>query len=162
MSADFIQPFIDGTIETIKKQVGIHVSAGNPIVNIAHNISDSIDIGSFIHLDSLSFKGKISLFFHGETYLNIYNKMLNTHLNEINEDIHDGACELLSIIYGFAKTELNYLGHKLDLAIPNIIHGKEIKVPSCKDSQCLLLPFNSEAGDFYLELSYAKEKKYRF
>ena len=71
---------------------------------------------------------------------------------EIDDELQDGAGELLNIIFGQAKAALNERGYGLDLAIPSVIRGNDLKVTHMTNSPAIIIPFTSEVGPLYIEV----------
>jgi chemotaxis protein CheX len=109
-----------------------------------------------ITIISDAFTGSISLCFDKRTFLNICENMLGDTYSEIDEEVEDAAAELLNIIFGKAKTDLNdKSGYNLKKAIPTIIKGPGIRVKQTTQP-AIILPFESDAGTFTLEVELSE------
>lgn len=157
LDTNFINPFIKGAQITFETQVGLKITAGKPFIKKANELPGEFAIAGIINLTCAHFTGAVSIVFSKSTFLNIYNKMLDENISEITDEVKDGAGELLNIIYGLAKKELNELGYRLEKAIPTILYGSNIKVHSNKNCPTIALPFQSESGEFFIEVNLSTD-----
>jgi chemotaxis protein CheX len=154
---NFINPFIEGTIETLKIQCGfVTINAGKPYSK-GQGPQPSSDLAAVIGLTSTAFNGSVAICFPEEVFLAIMEKMLGEKYTTITQDVEDGASELLNIIFGQAKKSLNALGYAIDRAVPTIVRGESLNVFHLTRSPTIMLPFESEVGAFHIEIVTEKD-----
>lgn len=153
MDVSFINPFIEGAIKTLDVQCQVAVTIDKPLLKTKETKLPSIDILGVIGITSKAFNGNISICFPGKVFLFIMSKMLGEDYKEITKDLEDGAGEILNMIFGHAKRVLNENGHSFEKAIPAIVRAKDLSVSHLNDQGSIILPFKSEAGDFFMEIS---------
>lgn len=151
----FLNPFITGAMEAIKVQCFTEATPGKIIVKKPTDFFP-VEIAAVLGIVSPVFNGSIAICFAKETFLNLMTKMLGEPCKEITKDLEDGAGELLNIIFGHAKRELNERGYGIEKAIPTIVRGKGIEVRHMTPSPTMLLPFSSDAGSFHIEIGLNK------
>jgi CheY-specific phosphatase CheX len=80
--------------------------------------------------------------------------MLGEKYTELNDELQDGAAELLNMIFGHAKVILNKQGHTIQKAIPTVIRGGNLQTTHLGNSKVVVLPFSvgAEIGEFYIEI----------
>lgn len=150
LDVDFVNPFIDSAIATLNEMCGVdNINAQKP-----HLLSDDLDvqISGSINVASPFFKGTIALSFNSEVYEGIIAQMLEVEKNTINIDTDDGAAEILNVIYGRSKVKLNEHGYRLQRVIPKVLRGQNHKISPKNKIPTLLVPFQSNAGDFYIQI----------
>jgi len=152
VDVNFLNPFIEGAIKTIKIQCDIDCIPGKPAVK-TESFNHPIDIAGVIGISSKGFIGSIAICFPQQTFLAIMSKMLGEEFEEIDSELEDGAGELLNIIFGHAKKVLNQTGHSLDKAIPTVVRGTDLKVRHITGHACFIIPFKTEYGSFFIEVS---------
>ena len=152
IDVNFINPFIEGAIETLKVQCSFSVVAGKPFLK-GKGPSIKVDLAAIIGLASPAFKGSVAICFPKPVFLRVMEKMLDEKFTEITKDLEDGASELLNIIFGQAKKALNDKGYAIEKAIPTIVRGEGIEVKHLTPSPTLVLPFSTEVGAFHIEIS---------
>lgn len=154
VNVNFVQPFVDGTIETLKVQCSTDSKIGKMHLKEKDVESgEPIEIAGIIGLTSDSFSGSISLCFPKTTFLNLMTRMLGEPVTTINRDIEDGVGELVNIIFGFAKRQLNDGGHTLKKALPSIVRGGQIQTRYLTASPVVILPFETDIGAFHMEIA---------
>ena len=153
---NFVKPFVDGTIYTMKVQCGFDASHGRPFLKSDINPM-TVDIAGIVGVVSEKFKGTISICFPEKTFLAIMKKMLDEEYSSITKEVEDGAGELMNIIFGFAKKKLNEQGHNFQKSLPSVITGANIKVSHVSSGPIIILPFESELGPFQLAIGIETE-----
>lgn len=152
IDVQFLNPFIDSTIETLKVQCQTEVKPGKTFLKGTGPVI-TIDIAAIIGLASDAFQGNIAICFPKAVFLSLMGKMLSDTFSMITPDLEDGASELLNIIFGQAKRILNQKGYKIEKAIPTIIRGNDIKVRQLAQKPVLVLPFDTEFGAIHIEIA---------
>ncbi|MBL7716235.1 MAG: chemotaxis protein CheX [Bdellovibrionales bacterium] len=153
LDANFINPFIQSTQKTIQTQANTQVNAGRLRLKQPGEVFET-DIAGVISLTSNVFTGAIALCFPQETFLAMYSNMLGERHTVITPEIEDAAGELLNIIFGQAKAELNQnKGYVIERAIPTVVRGKNINIHHMSRSLSVVLPFETSAGKFHIEIS---------
>ena len=110
------------------------------------------DISGTIGLVSDAFNGAVVISFPKETFLKIMSKMLGETITSISKEVEDGAAEITNIVFGQAKTVLNQLGYGIQTAIPSVITGAQHSVQNLTKGPRVIIPFDSEIGNFFIEI----------
>lgn len=160
--ARVVNIFLKSVIDVFSIQVNCPIQPGKPFVSAPDAKSDTEIVG-IIALNANGFRGNVALCFSGQVFLNVYEKMLGVKHETITSEIEDAVGELMNIIYGTAKTQLNKeLGAELQPALPSILTGEKLALRKQATHQNIVIPFSGEAGDFHLELAMlvaANEKR---
>ncbi len=151
IDVNFINPFIDGTIETLKVQCSIQTHAGKPYLK-GPKSEFKVDITAVIGLTSTAFRGSVAICFPERVFLNIMEKLLGEKQTAITSELEDGASELMNIIFGQAKKVLNEKNYAIDRAIPTVVRGSDLTVRHFTPSPTIVIPFESDAGNFHIEI----------
>ncbi len=149
---NFINPFIQGTIAIMKVQCYLDCTPQKPTVKEKLDPRMVIDIAGLIGITSTAFTGSVALCFPEKTFLAAMSNMLGEQQTEINSELEEGAGELVNVVFGHSKKVLNEQGHTLEKALPSVIRGKNIDVKLMAAMPAILIPFESSAGWFYLEI----------
>ncbi len=152
IDAQFLKPFFVATQEVLRVQAQTELKALKPVLARDFERPD-VSIAGVINLNADNFSGSIGLCFDKATFLKIYENMMGEKHEEINTDIQDAAGELLNIIYGQAKRVLiDEKNYKLKPAIPNVLAGEKLKIYYKSRAPVIILPFESTAGKFHIEI----------
>lgn len=152
VDVEFINPFLKATVQTLSVQANTKIEIEKPYIKNKDQ-SPNIDIAGVINIVSENFKGSITLCFPKNVFLQIYENMLGEKHTEITAEIQDGCGELLNIIFGNAKAELNAKkGYTIQKAIPTVLTGEKLRVNQTTATSVFVLPFKTNGGTFFIEV----------
>lgn len=151
LDVDFINPFIDSAMKTLNGLCGVSdITAQKP--NLLGEEQLDVDISGTLAITSPYFRGNIAISFAEDVYKKIVSKMLEESVTDLDPENKDGAAEIINIIFGQTKAVLNTRGYSLERAIPSVVCGKGHKVYKDSKIPVLLVPFNSDVGDFWIQI----------
>ena len=141
LSSEVIEAFLRGTVETFAVQFGVEVKPGAPYLR---KPDDGVqgDIGGVIAMSDPRATGIVAILMPQSVFLMVIGKLLGMEATEINSDLEDGAAEILNMIYGLAKDQLNRRGYEIDRAIPTIVRGSGIRLRHQSRSLPVVVPFS--------------------
>ena len=151
LDTQFINPFLDATLHVLKVQASVDAIAGKICLKKKGDKYNG-DISGIIGIISDNFNGSVAISFPAETFLKVMSSMLGEVCNELNKDIMDGAGEITNMIFGQAKVTLNEKGYGIKTALPSVISGKDHSVSSSSNGPVVIVPFESTAGSFFVEI----------
>lgn len=151
LDVNFINPFLQATINVL--QIQTH-TASKPGQISRKNSRDRWlgDISGVIGIVNPAFSGAVVISFPSKTFLTIMSRMLGEEFPELTKEIEDGAGELTNIIFGQAKTTLNSSGYAIQTALPSVVTGRDHAVLNMTQGPTVIIPFSSDAGDFFVEI----------
>jgi chemotaxis protein CheX len=149
VDASLLAPFVAGTAKAFEVQIKLQVTAGK-IASKNHMFEAGDVVAGVIDIEIDGFSGSVALCFTEMVFKKIYKLILGDEIQTIDKDSADAAGELINIIYGHAKTALNQThGLNLKPVLPKILLNPPVEQTG---GAVLCLPFNSEAGNFRLEI----------
>lgn len=151
LDTEFINPFLDATLRVLDVQAGINAVAGQIFLKKEQDRFIG-DVSGVIGIVSDNFTGSVVISFPEKTFLKIMSAMLSEECTEVNKDIIDGAGEITNMIFGQAKIILNEKGYGIKTAIPSVVTGKDHTLSQYSQSPVVVIPFKSNAGDFFVEI----------
>lgn len=151
---DFVQPFLAATKKVIEVQC--HTSAQPSVPKIRERNSENVAIVGMIELESKGSRGRFLLSMNREAFFEVYQNMLGEKVDSIGKDESDAVSEIVNIIYGQAKIELNKRGFAFDRAFPSVFYGDTL--PSCHFAigQAVVLAFTTPAGIVEVDIEFSK------
>ena len=149
-----INPFLAATQKTLEVQCHTKVTPLKPLLKTAP--LPNIAIAGVLSLVSNEYSGSIVLCFSQQVFLKIYENMFGEKHDKITQEIEDAAGELLNIIYGTAKIELNPKGFNFQKALPTVMTGDKISVRQASSKPAMIIPFEMESGQFHIEIEFNK------
>ncbi len=150
---NFTKPFIQSTVATFKVQFNLDCEILQITPPSKINPEIKVDIAGIIGWVSKAFQGSITICFPKKVFLSAMTIMMGEECTEINEELEQGAAELVNIIFGHAKKSLNEQGHTIETALPNVIRGQGIDVRPASAKESVLVEFKSAIGSFYIQIS---------
>lgn len=150
---DFVRPFIEAIKGTLEIQANTPVKIGAPYLK-TDELPFKIDIAGVISLASGVYNGSIAVCFPANVFLALYSNMLGETRDEITSEIEDAAGEILNMIFGVAKAELNDKANSdIQRAIPAIVRGEQLHVHHLGRGVAVVIPCQTETGPFHVEMS---------
>ena len=150
MDVNLLAAFVSGAKKAFEVQCNTPIELKNP--HIKKESLASMALGSLVTLVSPKFRGTVALLFPKEVFLKIYGNLFDEEPKEITSDMEDAAAEVLNIVYGQAKTELNEKGYDLPRAFPQVLTGEQIQRQATRLEKTMVLPLTCTAGMFYIEI----------
>jgi chemotaxis protein CheX len=152
LKSELIDALVAGAVETLQIQCSATIKPGTPFPK-NQQVESRPTLASVIDVNSPTIRGSVVLRFPETVFLAIMGRMLGEPFTQITDDIQDGACELLNVIFGHAKMTLNERGHSIEKAIPCILGGMKAELIGFQLSEVLVVPFESDLGAFQLEIA---------
>lgn len=152
LNMDFIQPFLVATKKVLEIQCQTKISPKTPKIRDVDVASAAI-IGSIL-LESKGRRGRFSISFSMDVFRSIYFNMFGEKVEELTPDIADAVSEIVNIIYGQAKIELNKHGFQFDRAFPSAHFGAGLASFKYSVGRAVVLPFDSDSGLIEVDIEF--------
>lgn len=153
-SPEMLLEFVRAVRKTLEVQFSARVEVGSPFKKDTQP-PFSFDVGSVIGVHETGFSGYFGLYYQSSPFLALMNRLLGTEFQELNSEVQDGASEITNICFGVAKQALNSSGHAIQMALPNLMVGREIRSSSSGSGRsAIVVPFSIPEGKFWIEFSY--------
>lgn len=150
INVEFINPFIDATLEVL--DVMCTTKAEKDFVFVKEPDDSFGDISGVIPIRSANYLGSMAITFPESVYLKVMSNMMGEEYTQIDDENRDGVAELCNQIFGNAKGALVNQGYELDMTIPKIVCGEDHIVEHEVDvNQVLAVYFKTEFGSFVVE-----------
>lgn len=156
----FARPFIEAMKNVFETMVFTKVEAKKPEIkkdNLSRgDVSSMIGMNGILEKDgkNIEFKGMLVISWPESTYIKTASAMLMEDFKEYNEEIADTGAEIINMIMGNAKRDLNGLGYKLEMAIPSMIGGKDHTIKYPNGVKTVLIPLSCAHGEFFMEICF--------
>jgi chemotaxis protein CheX len=157
----FAKPFISATRNVFETMANSKINPGAPQIKKEKkswgDYSATLGLTGVITTDGVKkeFRGMLVISFPEQTYLKIASAILMEEHLSYNDDIADVGGEIVNIIVGNAKRDLNELGLVTEMAVPTMISGPEHIINYPKAAQIVLIPMDSDHGKFFMEICYS-------
>jgi len=152
MNADIINPFLTSVVNVLSTMAMLDVTPDKPSIK-KDNLSKG-DVSGVIGMTTQTVNGSMAITFPAKVVFEIVNKMLGESVTEINDTVTDLVGELTNMIVGGAKARLEEKGYDIGMATPVVVTGKNHEIIHKGKGTKILMPFNCEAGKFYVEVCF--------
>jgi CheY-specific phosphatase CheX/anti-anti-sigma regulatory factor len=155
MSVELINPFIEATLNFMKVQANLEVTAQKPTLKKVGEYN-KFQVAGRMRIQSLGLAGSVIIAFNRDVFEKLYDQIMGPSLDDQVRNqmvVEQAAGEILNIIFGQAKailSEKNQL--QLDQSLPEILIGEDYKIH--EKMPALVVPFQSAIGNFYLEVGF--------
>ncbi len=147
---------IDATREVFSTMVMMDVEDCFPLLEPVTKFSCSIT--GMVGLVG-TYSGVLSIHCPQPLAVKITSNMLGMEVVEVEaeEDVNDALGEIANMLGGQVKMVLSKGGMDINLSIPTVIAGEEYTINSMAESDCVIIPFNSDGERFLVSLKLKKE-----
>ena len=144
---NYVEPFVEVTVNTFKEFVGIDVSPGHPHFLDPEKYYEW-DISAVIGLSG-AVKGAVIVSMKTELAIKLTDMLTGDSHTEIDADVVDAIGEINNIISGNIKPKVPN-GDKIVISIPTIVKGKEHSIawPS-RQTRILCIPHKAFENDIF-------------
>ena len=149
MKAEFINPFINSTVNVFKTMAQLNPAPGKPYLK--HDKVTWGVVSGVIGMAGDKASGNMIISFDEPCILKVVSNMLMEEFTELNNDVLDAVGEITNMISGGARRELGEMGYSFEMAIPIIVRGKDVELTQITKQPILVVPFETENGRFVVE-----------
>ncbi|MDI3323027.1 chemotaxis protein CheX [Pontibacterium granulatum] len=152
MKAEFINPFLASMTNVLSTMAQIESRPGKPSVKKSSTALGAVT--GIIGMAGEQLKGSFAVSFSEPVIYAITKRMLGEEVATVNETVTDMVGELTNMATGGAKALLAEKGFDFDMAVPVMVSGKEHKIEHSSSGPTIILPFETDYGDFFIEISF--------
>jgi chemotaxis protein CheX len=149
MDVEYINPFLNGTLEVLKTMASFQPVPEKPYVkkdDLAHG-----DVSGIIGITGDAI-GSLAISFSESCICDIVGRMLGETFTTINHDVLDAVGELTNMISGVSRTHLEKKGMTVFAAIPSVVFGSNHTITHILKSPSIVIPFSSPSGPFFVDV----------
>ncbi|WP_228050596.1 chemotaxis protein CheX [Pontibacterium sinense] len=152
IKAEFVNPFLTSMTNVLTTMAQIDSQPGKPTVKKTSTASGVVT--GIIGMAGEQLKGSFAVSFSEPVIFAITKRMLGEEVSSVDETVIDMVGELTNMATGGAKALLAEQGFEFDMAVPVMISGKDHRIEHSSSGPTIVLPFNTEYGDFFIEVSF--------
>ena len=150
-NVDFVNPFLEATVETIETMSGIFATAGKPYIKRPMELARG-EVSGIIGLVGEK-QGNMAISFSKRCILKIVSNMLGTSPNYINIEVRDAVGEITNVIAGAGRYKLAKRGFNIQASVPTTIVGEKHFIDHNTNDPCVVIPFNTKYGPLSMEIT---------
>jgi chemotaxis protein CheX len=149
MDVKFINPFLNGTIEVMKKMAFVEPRPGK--VYIKQTAVANGDVSGIIGITG-DMIGSLAMSFGENCICHLIGSMVGESYTEAGQEVFDGVGELTNMISGVARTYMEKEGMHVYAAIPSVVYGKNHTINHILKSPSIVIPFETDHGSFVVDV----------
>jgi chemotaxis protein CheX len=153
MDVKFINPFLNGTLEVLKKMAFVEPRPGKPYLK--ETTIAGGDISGIIGITGDAI-GSLAISFTEPCICDICGRMLGESFTKANQDVFDAVGEITNMISGVARTHMEKEGMTVYSAIPSVVYGRDHTVNHILKSPSIVIPFATDQGSFVVDVCIMK------
>lgn len=150
MAIDY-SPFVDSTKNCFEMMLGTLPEPGEAF-EIDKEELTKLDLSAIIGITG-QMNGWIAVRFPKDVALKVVSAMVGMDKADVDEEVQDAAGEIVNIVAGSAKSAFAMAGTDFKIAIPSVVVGDDHTLSPNKNSNYTAIPFSSDLGDFFVEMS---------
>jgi len=144
---------VEATQEVFETMIMLEATALPPLPVLVSNFVDSVSgIVGFAGSSS----GMIAIHAPTEVAIAITERFLGLEVDSCSDDVTDAFGELANMLAGNIKMELDEFGGNISLSVPSYVFGADYHVQCVADADWIVVPFESDDGEFMVQLQVAK------
>ncbi len=152
MDSSYIIPFVNSVESVFETMLQLPVKVGEPVMKRSGD--PAYDVSGIIGMSG-DVEGSVVLSFPTTTAERVVSLFTGMELAHTHEDFPDAIGELINMITGGAKAK--FTGKDVNISCPSVVVGSDHVVFGRKDVVCILIPCESDCGDFCVEISIRKQ-----
>ena len=153
MDSTYIVPFVNSIQNVFETMLRLPVQISEP--ELKRTGSPNFDVSGIIGMSG-DVEGSVVLSFPTTTAERIVSLFTGMELSQTHEDFTDAVGELINMISGGAKAQ--FKGKDVSISCPSVVIGADHVVFGRKDVVCILIPCETDCGNFAVEVSIRKNK----
>ena len=151
MNADFINPFLNATLNVLSTMAFVKPTPGKPFIKKDKKVHG--DISGVIGMTGSS-KGVVVISLSTEAAIKRVSSMLSEEFTELNDEVSDAIGEITNMISGDARRSLAAKGYIFEAGLPSIVIGKGHEIESITKSATVAIPFTLDGAAFVVETAF--------
>ena len=149
MKAEYINPFLDASMNLFREFLRFEIKNNPPYIN--HDSQDLHEISAIIGLTG-DIIGAVVLSFTRETAIAMASRFSGKTYVAMTNEVIDCVGEMVNIIAGNAKKDLGEF--RVEISLPGVITGAKYKINWPQGVPIITIPFESNAGAFTVNVSF--------
>ncbi len=149
MDANVINPFIHATSNVLETMAFVSCKAGSPYLKKDDRATG--DVTGIIGLTGET-NGTIAVTFDEGSILRVVSNMFGEEIVELSHEVSDAVGEIINMISGQARREMEEYGRVFQASIPSVVSGRGHAITHYSDGPKIAIPFTTDGGEFTIEV----------
>lgn len=115
-------------------------------------LAERYEISSIVAFIQESVEGILAIRFHQDSVLRLLSRVYAEELSVLDSRVIGGVAELVNVIHGIAKEELNLQGFHYQMCLPVVIIGENHALVSAFNGNKLVMKYDLNGEEAIIEL----------
>lgn len=157
MDVRFVNPFLNGVVQVLATMANIRVEPDKPTLKKSRRALG--DVSGVMTLSGEA-RGSLAASFSFGLLQQIMQNMLGEYVTQVDDNVKDLVGELTNMVAGVARKHFDKRGLRMVASIPMVVCGKGSVLPHGLKGPLLVIPFQAEQGEVYVEAAL-REKHFQ-
>jgi len=156
VNVNYVNPFLGALVDVLATMAQTKAHRGPLSLK-----QDEIALGAvtgLIDLKGAKATGSLAITFSESAILAIFQRMLGETREAVDDEVADLVGELTNMVTGGARRVFAEKGLDFAMATPVLLKGAGHAIHHPVHGATMLVPFHSDAGDFYVEVCFGKSR----
>jgi chemotaxis protein CheX len=152
MDTKLINPVLETMTTILGTMAQMKTNLGKP--SLKNNETALGEVTGIMTMSSPKVRASLAITFSKSVIIDLVKRMLGETITELDDTAKDMAGEMTNMVVGGAKNLYAKQGYDFDMSSPKLLFGKDHQVHHECTGQTIVLPFNADAGEFYVEIRF--------
>ncbi len=152
VQAKFINPILSAMVDVLSTMAQVEPTPGRPQVKGDDRARGVVS--AVIGIEGERTRGSLAISFPEPVIRDIVRRMLGEEMTVVDDTARDLTGEISNMVLGSAKAAYAEAGYDFGLTQPRVFSGENHVIDHGVDGPRILLPFATEAGEFFVEICF--------
>ncbi len=152
MNVDCINPVLSSMLNVLSTMAQLDAKPSKPRLKTGTEALG--DVSGMIDMKGEGVNGSLAISFSTQVIGELCKRMLRHEIDGIDDTAKDLTGEMTNMVTGGAKSGLEEKGYNISMSLPRVSAGDKHVLEHPVDAKTVVLPFTSEAGEFYVEICF--------
>lgn len=152
MDVLIINALLNALMNVLSTMAGMTPKPGDPAAK-----PDTLargEVSGMLDMESDVAKGSMAITFSDSFIKALVKRMVGDDISQIDDTAKDLTGEMANMIVGGAKGLLAEKDIDISMSTPQVLSGKNHEINHKYNGQTVILPFESDDGEFFLEINF--------
>ena len=147
-----MNPVLESMLKVLSTMAQLQPKVGKPALK--NNQIACGEVSGIMSMVSAKARASLAITFTTPVICDIVKRMLGDEITEITDSARDLTGEMTNMVVGGAKNLFVTQGYDFDMSSPSVVSGKNHVIAHKFNGRTLILPFQTDAGEFFIEICF--------
>ena len=147
-----INALLNSLMNVLSTMAKMTPQPGNPVAK--DDTASRGEVSGFMNMENEVTRGSMAISFSPSAIQALVKRMVGDDIKTVDATAKDLTGEITNMIVGGAKAQLAEQGIDFAMSTPQVLVGKSHEIKHKYNGQTVILPFESDCGEFFLEINF--------